>query len=242
MHQTREALPSAFITINKSRRRVYSGNSIFLPNNSDFEIELFNPTQGKIGVEFSFNGTPIESMLILNPGQRVFLERYLTENKKFNFSTYDVENTNEVKEAIAKNGDVEIRFFREVVPVNPTRPFNLGRVDYSLSYLHAPTYCNKRSNDVIDLAPIDGVFINTLYNTTTETGRVDKGEASSQLLRTVEATFETYAFYIINYKIYPESQKSFVTKKDISSRTCRRCNHYIRNNKARYCDACGEKL
>jgi len=57
--------------------------------------------------------------LVLNPGQRVFLERYPADPRKFKFSTYDVNGNNQqVRHAIAKNGLVEIDFYKEQLLTN----------------------------------------------------------------------------------------------------------------------------
>jgi hypothetical protein len=61
------------------------------------------------------NGNSIGNGIILRPGERVFLERYLDEAKKFLFETYVVNGNNEeVQQAIANNGDVVIKFYDEV--------------------------------------------------------------------------------------------------------------------------------
>lgn len=60
------------------------------------------------------NGNSIGAGIILRPGERVFLERYLDEAKKFLFETYEVEgDNNDVQKAIANNGDVVVRFYDE---------------------------------------------------------------------------------------------------------------------------------
>jgi len=55
--------------------------------------------------------------LVLKPGQRVFLDRYLDVAKKFLFDTYEVSNSEETKKAIEKNGDFKVEFFKEQLPV-----------------------------------------------------------------------------------------------------------------------------
>lgn len=256
MYQTsNEALPSAFITVNKSRRRVYSNSSVFLPDNTDFEIELFNPTRNRIGVEFSMNGTPLESLLILNPGQRVFLERYLTECKKFNFSTYNVEDVRKVQDAIVENGDVTIKFYREIAHGSIQRFDILQKYEYvenTRNPIWAGNYnssactfdVNNLSWDLCTTANTSGDLTNMSYSKGAfiETGRIEKGDYSNQPLVSIHADFEVCPFHIITYKIYPESRKSFVTHKDISTRTCRRCGKTIHNRNAKYCDLCGVKL
>ena len=116
-------VPTAGIAVNKSRLKVYSKGSemptYYLQKGQEFQIELFNPTTEVVLAKISLNNTLIsQGGLILNPGQRVFLERYIDVPKKFLFDTYEVANTDEVKKAIESNGDVKIQFFREYKPIN----------------------------------------------------------------------------------------------------------------------------
>jgi len=109
--------PQAWIAIQKNRQKVYvnSGKSqVYLKNGQEFQIELFNPSQTKYLAKIKINGKyTSESGLILNPGQRYFLDRFIDEDRKMSFSTYEVEDTNLVKKAIEKNGLVEVQFYPE---------------------------------------------------------------------------------------------------------------------------------
>ena len=115
-------VPTANLAVNKSRVKLYTKQgempSYYLQKGQEFQIELFNPTTESILAKITLNGNVIsQGGLVLNPGQRVFLDRYLDVAKKFLFDTYEVANTNEVKEAIEKNGDFKVEFFRERQPV-----------------------------------------------------------------------------------------------------------------------------
>jgi len=111
-------VPTAGLAVNKSRMKLYTKTgeipTYYLQKGQEFQIELFNPTRDVILAKISLNNTVIsQGGLVLNPGQRVFLDRYLDVSKKFLFDTYEVSNTDEVKEAIANNGDIKVEFFRE---------------------------------------------------------------------------------------------------------------------------------
>ncbi len=115
------SVPTANIAVNKSRLKVYKNTgdlpTYYLKKGQEFQIELFNPTTDVILAKIILNGNPIsQGGLVLNPGQRVFLDRYLDVAKKFLFDTYEVSNTEEVKKAIEKNGDFKVEFYRERVP------------------------------------------------------------------------------------------------------------------------------
>lgn len=121
MKQVTQSMPTANIAINKSRLKVYQNNgdvpTYYLQKGQEFQIELFNPTNKKILAKISLNNMLItQGGLVLNPGQRVFLDRYIDVAKKFRFDTYEVSNTAEVKEAIRDNGDFKVQFFREEEP------------------------------------------------------------------------------------------------------------------------------
>jgi hypothetical protein len=110
------AVPQSFITKGKQRLKQHI-DTVYLNNGDEFEIELFNPTHNKVLAKIEMNGNAVGNGIIIRPGERVFLERYLDEAKKFLFETYVVNGDNlEVQEAIADNGDVVIKFYNETPP------------------------------------------------------------------------------------------------------------------------------
>lgn len=117
--------PVAYISIGKNRQKIYSNNKVFMKNGQDFSIELFNPTQVTIGAKIYLNGKPIsQRMIVLKPGERDFLERFIDNNNKFVFETYEVENSPEAKAAIAANGFVKVEFYQEYYPTSGTITIN----------------------------------------------------------------------------------------------------------------------
>ena len=110
----------ARIAMNKSLLKEFHNNEndrvVYLKDGDEFQIQIFNPYDYVIGVSFTFNSDNIDNskLLVLKPGERIWLDRYLNENKKMKFSTYEVNGkSNEVKKAIAKNGIVNIYFYKE---------------------------------------------------------------------------------------------------------------------------------
>lgn len=128
-------VPTAYIAVNKSRIKVYTKSgktpTCYLQKGQEFQIELFNPTTNVVLAKIELNGRLIsQSGLILNPGQRIFLDRYIDVAQKFLFDTYEVSNSEEVKEAIQDNGDIRVYFYDEEIklPVltnGHINPFNL---------------------------------------------------------------------------------------------------------------------
>lgn len=109
--------PTAQIAVNKSVLKLYNGK-VYLQNNQEFGIELFNPTTNTIAAEVWLNDKrEFNSLLVLRPGQRMFLECNPETNRKFKFDTYKVEGSNDqVKEAIKNNGKVEVKFYNQKTP------------------------------------------------------------------------------------------------------------------------------
>lgn len=112
-----ESKPGAWIVNpkDKGRKSIKSGKC-FLENDSNFEIELFNPLTVSVLADIKLNGQSISKTgLVVKPGQRVYLDCFIDDKKKFIFKTYDVEDTGEVLDAIQKNGLLEVFFYKEDV-------------------------------------------------------------------------------------------------------------------------------
>jgi hypothetical protein len=110
---TGSSAPQSFITKGKHRLKQHI-DTVYLNNGDEFEVELYNPTPTKVLAKIEMNGNSIGSGIILRPGERVFLERYLDEAKKFLFETYEVNGKNsEVQKAIMNNGSVVVKFYEE---------------------------------------------------------------------------------------------------------------------------------
>lgn len=108
--------PECRITVNKSRLKEF-GSNVYMADESEFEIEMFNPSTETLGARIKINGRYIsESIFVLYPGQRMLLDRFLDDANKFKFKTYTVSNTKEAKEAIVDNGNVQVEFYRETIP------------------------------------------------------------------------------------------------------------------------------
>lgn len=111
----------AKIAIDRSLLKEYKTHEdsrvVYMNDGDEFQIQLFNPEQFTIGAEIYINGKKISNrILAIYPGQRCWLERYLDENVKFKFATYNVDDPDEdssVAKAIANNGKIEIRFYEE---------------------------------------------------------------------------------------------------------------------------------
>lgn len=112
--------PMAYITVNKGRTKIKKDKFVYLENGTEFEIELHNPTQTTVLAKISINNKLISySGIVLRPGERVFLERYLDTPNRFKFETYTVGgNSEEIKKAIELNGLVKVEFYNEDITPN----------------------------------------------------------------------------------------------------------------------------
>jgi hypothetical protein len=111
------AKPSAWIVSpnDKGRKSIKSGK-VFLNDGDEFEIELFNPLTVSVLADIKLNGQSISKTgLVVKPGQRVYLDCFIDDKKKFKFSTYEIENSGEALDATQKNGLLEVFFYKEDV-------------------------------------------------------------------------------------------------------------------------------
>lgn len=119
--------PEAWIAVSNNRQKVYDPHKlVYLDQNQEFQIELFNPDDVSYLAKIEINGKSIsQGGLVIKPGQRYFLDRFIDSNKKLVFSTYEVEKNNpEVEKAIKNNGKISVRFYPE------TRWLDVGRYWY----------------------------------------------------------------------------------------------------------------
>jgi len=74
--------PTAHITVNKSRLKAY-GSTVYLQDGSNFEVELYNPSNQTHLAKIKINGSYIsQAGIIIKPGERVFLERFIDIQNK----------------------------------------------------------------------------------------------------------------------------------------------------------------
>jgi len=108
--------PNAWIVNPKDRGRfsIKTKNKVFLPNEFSFEIELHNPLTESVLADIRVNGNSVSKTgIVIRPAQRFYLDCFIDDKKKFVFKTYEVEDTQESKQAISKNGTIEVYFYKE---------------------------------------------------------------------------------------------------------------------------------
>lgn len=239
--------PTVNITVKKSRLKNYYVNdnqTYYLNNGTEFEIELFNPTNENVLAEIKLNNKIISNAgLVLKPGQRVYLERFLDSHQKFLFETYDVENTNEVLSAIVNNGELSVSFYKEKQYFNT--PYFYTDYKYSDIYLTnntVNTTVNSLYHSTTNYDNLSGIITCSVNNNNNiETGRIEKGSHSNQKFINVDIEFNCYSFYQYNCKLLPLSQK-MTTDTDLKVRNyCKNCGHKL-GKTDNYCGQCGTKV
>ena len=116
--------PSAWVVAPKDRGRksvkfdtksdTETKGKVYLNDGEEFQIELHNPLTECALADIKLNGNSIsKGGLVLRPGERFYLDCFIDDKKKFIFSTYEVEDTDDSMESIAKNGLLEVFFYKE---------------------------------------------------------------------------------------------------------------------------------
>jgi hypothetical protein len=246
---TGSAVPQSFITKGKQRLKQHI-DTVYLNDGDEFEIELYNPTQNKVLAKIEMNGNSIGNGIILRPGERVFLERYLDEAKKFLFETYVVNGNNEeVQQAIAHNGDVVIKFYDEVkistynaysgtVTINNPN-FGWGSTTTGSPYYGNATFTTSNTNLFYNSSLTSGT-INTNSLRSLETGRVEKGSDSNQSFTYDNSSFNSYSSTTNWWKIKPKSTQ-VITKEDLVT-YCTECGSKRKKDTHKFCPHCGTKF
>ncbi len=251
-------VPQSFITKSKQRLKQHV-DTVYLKNGDEFEIELFNPTQNKVLAKIELNGVSIGSGIVLRPGERVFLERYLDDAKKFLFETYIVNgNNNDVQQAIAKNGDVTVKFYDEVKSQTYTSPFVLsgsGTVTWtngtSTGGYSFPTYTNDINTKYFtNTSSIGGSFDGTITtsnysytdnNLTFGTGNVFNKQKTSEVRHLETGRVEkgsdsnqTFTYDNSTFNSYP-TKTNWWKIKPVSEKVM------VKEDLVVYCTECGAK-
>jgi hypothetical protein len=258
---------TASITKNRNRVKVYQDKSnksqIFLQDGEEFEIELFNPKQNQILAKIWINNKLIStSGIVLKPGQRVYLERYIDTPEKFTFSTYEVEDSKEAKEAIAKNGFIKVEFYDEYVISNFGNPIwtngsgTLTTSNPTWTTYTTPTYGGSTLNNVFyasntiggkpsltsSIGSLNEVKIDTqnISSKSVETGRIEGGEQSEQKFETTYGNFNSWSSSSVEVQILPVSQKP-VEIGEIR-KYCTECGTRVKKSSWKFCPSCGAKF
>jgi len=260
--------PTAHITVGKQRLK-QNGSVVYLKDGDEFEVEIFNPQQNPVLAKLKINGNYIGGGgVVLRPGQRVFLERYLDEARKFKFDTYEVNaKSKEVQEAIKNNGVVEVEFYEEN-PYGGSITFTNEHGDYG--YYGIRNFGNSRDitadfklysyntttssgNNLYTTNASYNLNNNVDYNTSQnlkkslltdrfkETGRVEKGGSSNQEFTSVNMDFNSFPSSYSTWRLMPMSEKP-VEASEVNVLYCTNCGSKRKKDNHKFCPHCGTKF
>lgn len=258
--------PEAWIAVSNNRQKIYGEQKdlVYLDNGQEFEIELYNPTNIPYLAKIYLNGKIIStSGLVIKPGQRYFLDRFIDEKRKLIFSTYMVEDTEEVKISIENNGSVRVEFYPEQTPPiwNGSYPYTYTNVNYNPTITTGGTYYATNLVNTSGIGSLTGSTISSsasisntaCYSSSTsnqsvnmsmasslETGRVERGDTSNQNFGSDYGTYSWISSYISEYKILPRSTKPIEIEEIRSYCTC--CGTRIKKKTWKFCPDCGNGL
>lgn len=253
------------IAKNKSLLKEYktSNNSrtVYLNDGEEFQIQLYNPYNFTISAKITLNNTEMPNALVLRPAERVWLDRYLDNPRKFKFETYEVDNDKNTEKITAYNGLIKVSFYREK-PRQSYPTITTTKTPYEITWTNTSTFQNSSKtfepetiiHNYYNLTPsCSCVNSYTSYNTSAstlsgsqstpnsiETGRIAEGSYSDQKFDKVDLEFNPWACNTETIKILPLSCKSF-SSNDLKKQYCPSCGHKI-VNKYKFCPYCGENL
>jgi hypothetical protein len=234
--------PTANIAVNKNRIKQYA-ERVYLKNGTHFEIELFNPKNTKVLAKIYLDGKSISSNgIVIKPGQRVFLERWLDVSKKFLYETYDIDGSIESAQATQENGKVRVEFFDEKSGSTTTYTMPYCFTGNATAYPH-PTIGYGSSISYAG-STVSNTFTtltsSTALNASYETGRTEAGESSNQNFSSDSSQYASWASEIVNIRILPDSTKP-VEVHEIRN-YCTSCGTRHKKSSWKFCPNCGTKI
>jgi len=261
--------PQAWIAVSNNRQKIYGAKNdlVYLDAGQEFQIELYNPTSTSYLAKIYLNDKLIStSGLVIKPGQRYFLDRHIDEQRKLLFSTYSVDDNEEVKEVIKNNGKLKVEFYQENTP--NWNSISTGTVTWTNpNYVTPPivwathnsyiTNTGGLSGNLANLsggATLNGInatyttnsFVNPSFNNssissnTLETGRIERGGNSNQDFGKDYGNYSFYCAYKSEYQILPRSVKPVEVTE--LREYCTECGSRIKKKTWKFCPSCGESL
>lgn len=153
-------------------------NRVYLKNGQQFQIFLKNFRGIPVMVELTINGETQEETIILDPQERIFLERYLSSNNKFKFNTYELSaGLKKLIESKVELGVITARVYavESVYSDRDVKITNTPKVQHVVDWSTMPSYyggvaqfsTTELTNLYTAVAPIIGTTSASRYETKT---------------------------------------------------------------------------
>lgn len=239
---------TAHITLNRARVKQHD-KIVYLKNGDEYQIELYNGSPNVTLASIGFDGEIPTSGngIILQPGERVFLERFLNSSKKFKFYEYDISSKDQ--NLVSNNGLVNIYFFDLYTAIYNYcgTPIAYYSNSSGNNVLNSRTYASSTtsvtnfnyvlgSNATYTVAMSD---INAGLNNSKKTGVTVQGEESNQKFTLNNGYhFNSIASEMIQWKILP---KMYETTTNVNACYCTSCGAKRKKDHHKFCPLCGTK-
>ncbi len=237
--------PTANIAVNRNRLKSY-GEKVYLKDKTHYEIELFNPKKTKVLAKIYLDGVAISySGIVVNPGQRVFLERWLDEPKKFLFETYEIDGSLESINATKENGKVQVEFYDQYIATTSQYMIPSTWTYPSYQPIIGGTTQNQEvyftTNVTSSISQNCSIVTNDSFiPVSLETGRSEKGDNSDQMFSKSNDLFNSWTCEVVNIQILPKSQKPDEIKE--IRNYCTSCGTRHKKASWKFCPNCGTKI
>lgn len=240
----------AFITKRKQRLKQINRN-IYLKDGDEYEIELFNPNPSYILAKIKIDGDYLSGGgIVLRPGERVFLERFLDSKNKFVFKTYNVDGEAEYVGALRNNGLIEVEFYLEQQKIMlygniGTTTIGTNSIGTNSITLATPPYTltggTTYTTNNVNLSTSTTSNSTTYLSNTIETGTTERGSNSNQQFTNSDRSFGWSPFQTTIWKILPESQKQYDAT-ELNVLYCGECGSKRKKDTHKFCPQCGTKF
>ena len=246
--------PQAFITKRKQRVKQFEGQ-VYLNDGDEYEIEIFNSQPNYILAKIKVDNQYLTGGgIVLRPGERVFLERFLDSNNKFVFRTYEVGKEAVNLGSIDNNGYVEVEFYSEWKQQQSYWGGGANTITLSgnSTYTTGTPYLGTSFTTTGTATTSTSTFYNTSLTSNTlsgpnirsnkiETGTTEKGDTSSQQFTSSNRNFYSHAFHNVAWRILPTSTKQY-HKEDLGVLYCGECGAKRKKDTHKFCPHCGTKF
>ena len=197
------ANPTLNLAVNGNRIKTYNHDGqacAYLKDGTEFQLEFDNDSDFYVRAEITVNGQTQKSSLVLRPHQRYFLDRFMDEKKKFKFNTFLTGNDDieKLKEIIAKNGKILVKFYKEYLqPVisetyrdpfvlygsgqSETSLYGAGRFGYTTNGIKSRGLTKGLSSDRGENISNSSYYVNSMNISANASAYEDYLDASAQI-------------------------------------------------------------